>query len=226
MSRPDQAPSFVDIESDKVFMEIHKACDPYTMTPIEVQYALYQACKYIVQAGINDSFVECGVWRGGSAMIAAKTLLALKKCILFKLYDTYEGMTEPGKEDINYAGVSGDRLYKSRYLVATLDEVKRNFRSTGYPDEPIVSYIKGDIRKTIPDKHERISILRLDTDFYDSTKIELEKLYPCLVPGGVLIIDDVGHWQGSAKAMEEYFADKPNVFFNRVNYSCRLAIKP
>jgi hypothetical protein len=71
---------------------------------------------------------------------------------------------------------------------------------------------------------EKISILRLDTDWYESTKIELEILYPLLEPGGVLIVDDYGHFEGAKKAVDEYFCDsKP--WMQYVDYSCRLIIK-
>jgi hypothetical protein len=71
---------------------------------------------------------------------------------------------------------------------------------------------------------EQISILRLDTDWYTSTKIELEVLYKKLVKGGILIIDDYGHWQGARKAVDEYFKNK-NIWLHYVDYTCRYIIK-
>ena len=77
------------------------------------------------------------------------------------------------------------------------------------------------LKKNIPKK---ISLLRLDTDWYESTKIELEILYPLLQKGGILIIDDYGHWGGSKKAVDEFFLDK-YVWMHYIDYACRLIIK-
>ena len=71
---------------------------------------------------------------------------------------------------------------------------------------------------------ERIALLRIDTDWYESTRHELVHLYPRLSPGGVLIIDDYGHWQGARKAVDEYF--QAGLFLNHIDYTGRLAIKP
>ena len=73
-------------------------------------------------------------------------------------------------------------------------------------------------------KPEKISILRLDTDWYSSTKKELEILYPKLAKNGVIIIDDYGHWQGCRKACDEYFKNK-KILFHRIDYTCRIGLK-
>ena len=104
--------------------------------------------------------------------------------------------------------------------------VKKNMASTDYPEENII-YIKGKIEETLPGYIPRkISILRLDTDWYESTKHELEHLYPILSPGGVLIIDDYGHFAGARKAVDEYFSglEKPP-YMPRIDYSGRIIIK-
>ncbi len=79
------------------------------------------------------------------------------------------------------------------------------------------------IPKNVP---EKISILRLDTDWYESTKHELNNLFPRLVSGGILIIDDYGHFQGSKKAVDEYFEEnKISSFLFRIDYTGRLFVK-
>ena len=98
---------------------------------------------------------------------------------------------------------------------------------TGYPEEKI-HFVQGRVEETIPaSAPDSISLLRLDTDWYESTKHELVHLFPRLSPSGVIIIDDYGHWKGCRKAVDEYFdtGDHPQLLLNRVDYSCRIAVK-
>ena len=107
------------------------------------------------------------------------------------------------------------------------EEVAVNMRSTGYPQE-LITYVVGDVCTTL-DVHvpESISLLRLDTDFYRSTVKELEVLYPKLVSGGVLIVDDYGHFKGARQAVDEYFeAAGFFPYLSRVDYTGRVIIKP
>jgi O-methyltransferase len=99
--------------------------------------------------------------------------------------------------------------------------------AVGYPGERL-HFVAGDVAKTIPEHApEAIALLRLDTDFYASTRHELEQLYPRLSPGGVLIIDDYGDWAGARKATDEYFAThKPQPLLIRVDVGARMGIKP
>ena len=98
--------------------------------------------------------------------------------------------------------------------------------STGY-DFSKMNFVKGDIMETLKTtKPKSIAILRLDTDWYNTTKFELVELYPLLSENGILIIDDYGHWQGARQAVDEYFTEnKIHIFLNRVDYTCRLGIK-
>jgi hypothetical protein len=93
----------------------------------------------------------------------------------------------------------------------------------GYPRGQTF-FVRGPVEETIPRTiPERIALLRLDTDWHESTRHELVNLYPRLVPGGFLMIDDYGHWSG-AKKTDECFSG-PSLFLNRSDYSGRLAIK-
>lgn len=225
----------VDIAGDAEFMLIYNKCRPYTMTSVERMYALYQSVKYLVGQGIPGDFVECGVWRGGSSMIIAMTLL---QCGITDrpiwLYDTFEGMSEPGSEDKSFSGDSAVKLLEkedksvetSIWCYSSIDDVKKNLFSTGYPASNI-HFIKGKVEDTLPsNSHSSISLLRLDTDWYESTKIELQLLYPRLYKGGVLIIDDFGHWEGAKKAVVEYFNQTaiPSLLC-RIDYTGRLMVK-
>ena len=97
---------------------------------------------------------------------------------------------------------------------------------SGYPSEKL-HFVRGPVEETIPDcVPEQIALLRLDTDWYESTKHELLHLFPRLQPGGVLIVDDYGHWQGAQRAVDEYFGtEHPPLFLSRIDYAARIAIK-
>ena len=147
------------------------------------------------------------------------------------LFDTFEGMSAPTEHDRHAAsGKLAAGMLRNADKNATiwgyspLSEVKRNMESTGYPAS-LVTYVKGKVEDTIPaSAPEQIAILRLDTDWYESTRHELEHLYPRLSPGGALIVDDYGYWAGAKKAVDEYF--KESIFFSRIDNTGRVAIKP
>ena len=119
-----------------------------------------------------------------------------------------------------------DKLSGRVWAYGSLDEVRRNLGSTGYPDQ-YISFIEGKVEDTIPTNvPDRISLLRLDTDWYESTRHELQHLYPRLSPGGVLIIDDYGQWAGARKAVDEYVEDKKlKILLHRIDYTGRIAVK-
>lgn len=220
---------------DEETIEIINAVHPYTMTSPERLFALIKAVKYIVQADIPGAVVECGVWRGGSMMAAAYTLKRLgRDDRQLYLFDTYEGMTKPESLDIDYTGQPALTEFEatkrtedsSSWCYAPLEEVRRNLASTGY-DMSRVNLVKGRVEDTIPaSAPERISLLRLDTDWYQSTKHELVHLFPRLSVGGVLIIDDYGYWRGSQKATDEYVREnRIPILLNRVDFCARIAVK-
>ena len=206
----------------------------YTMTSVERQIALVQAVRYVVRRGIPGCLVECGVWRGGSTMAAALTLLQEADTTRdLYLFDTFEGMTPPTDADTTADGTPA-RTHLERdvsksvvWCIAGIDEVRVNMASTGYPSDR-VHFAKGRIEATVPSRSPAgpIALLRLDTDWYESTKHELAHLFPLLSEGGVLIIDDYGHWEGARKAVDEYLAGQPRTFYlHRIDYTGRLLIK-
>jgi hypothetical protein len=141
-------------------------------------------------------------------------------------------MSEPTEHDRALSGESAQaqlgRTSRDHALwaVASLEDVQANIASTGYPRERI-HFVRGKVEDTIPGTiSERIALLRLDTDWYESTRHELTHLYPRLSRNGVLIIDDYGHWQGARQAVDEYFAHSAEpVFLHRVDYTARLLVK-
>jgi hypothetical protein len=214
-------------------IDIWHEVQPFTMTSPERIYALCKSVEYIVQNNIPGDIVECGVWKGGSMMAVARTLMDLCSERTLYLFDTFEGMPEPIGLDKDFKG----RLAADRMLVADkatsmmwayseLDDVKRNLRRVGYDSNRLV-FVKGKIEKTIPQQSPaRVSLLRLDTDWYESTYHELVHLYPRLSPGGVLIIDDYGHWEGAKKAVDCYIEEnKLKILLHRIDYTGRISVK-
>ena len=214
-----------------------EAVQPFTGTTIQRVVALADAVKYITQANIEGDIVECGVWRGGSMMVVAKTLVALGDTSReLYLFDTFEGMTAPTDKDVMFDGTPAAQLLAevekkegagNYWCVAGLEDVRRNMESTGYPMSK-VHLVKGRVEDTIPAQGPaKIALLRLDTDWYESTKHELDHYYSRLTKSGVLIIDDYGHWQGSRRAVDEFFAAQPyRPLMSRIDYSGRMLVKP
>jgi O-methyltransferase len=201
---------------------IVRSVNSFTMTDPLAIVGLVDSVDYLENAGVGGAFVECGVWRGGSAMAAA---LRMRESAFGKreiwLYDTYEGMTNPTRDDIRARdGLNAaERFNEARrtrpkdrtdwfWAEASLEDVSANLAGTGYPSE-LVRFVKGPVEETIPGTApEKIALLRLDTDWYESTRHELEHLFPRLQPGGILIVDDYHYWRGSRKAVDEYFQMK------------------
>jgi O-methyltransferase len=185
-------------------------CPSYTMTGAERVNALCKATEYAVVNDIRGAFVECGVWRGGSMMAVALTLLRLHATDReLYLFDTFSGMTTPTDLDVDFRGNTAKELLEEQPDIATssLVEVRRNMELTGYPSEHI-HFVVGRVEDTLPAQApDAISILRLDTDWYESTRHELRNLGPRLTKGGVLIIDDYGYWAGSRRAVDEYLSE-------------------
>jgi len=200
--RPKKLPDDYDDEAKAII----RAVRPYTMTSHEKLFGLICAIRHVTRHGIPGDLVECGVWRGGSMHAAARTLSALGDTSrTLHLFDTFEGMPAPTDRDQRHDGVPAAELLAKRerdstiWAVATLEDVREGFASVPYPSER-VRFVKGLVEDTIPQEApEQIAVLRLDTDWYESTRHELEQLYPRLSSGGVLVIDDYGLLEGLAR---------------------------
>lgn len=197
-----------------------------------------EALIYCHDNKILGDYVECGVYTGMHPKIACETILDenLSKINIY-MYDTFEGLTEPGENDFTLNGsdfsMNKDIVFetwknhKDRYgnnwCESSLDFVKNNVESTGYDIEKLF-YIVGDIRKTLAIKNnlpKKISVLRLDTDWYDSTKIEIETLYDLVSEGGVIIIDDYFLWNGQRKAIDDFLSNR-NLDKNILNINNKI----
>ncbi|MEM7546025.1 MAG: TylF/MycF/NovP-related O-methyltransferase [Pseudomonadota bacterium] len=224
--------------SDKDFAEVWDAARLLTMTSPERGFALWRAVEHVARLTIPGAFVECGCWRGGSAIVMARAAqhFDIGDRPIF-LFDTFDGMTEASDRDRDILGrnasdllraTKDDREQADIWAHATLETV-RDGLARNQVDLETLSFIIGDVRITLKSPQTGpISILRLDTDFYDSTLMELEMLYPLLVPGGILIIDDYGHWEGAKAAFEDYFSGdraRYRPFLNAVDYTGRVGVK-
>jgi len=209
----------------------------YTMTSNERIFSLMKSIDFIRQNNVPGDFVECGVWRGGNLIIFQKFVEKYNLNKKIYAYDTFEGMSKPEEIDKTFDGKSSIELLEklneknvdrnNNILVAdcSLEKVKENFKKFSSQENLIC--IKGKVEETLKKKENlpnKISILRLDTDWYSSTKKELEILFPLLERNGILIIDDYGYWQGAKKAVDEYFKDK-NVAMFKIDFTGRLIIK-
>jgi len=206
--------------------QIYSRVRDFTMVSVERILANIRAVDYILANGIAGTFVECGVWRGGSSMAMALALNESSRMLW--LYDTFAGMTAATEADVSNTGLKASDFLEQDtqkdLLVCPLQEVRRNMQSTGYPMDR-VRFVQGPVERTIPNEiPDRIALLRIDTDWYQSTRHELQHLYPRLSSGGVLLIDDYGHWNGAQRAVDEYFQGR--LFLSRIDYTGRLAIKP
>lgn len=233
LERNDQV-QYPDL-TDNEFWHLYALCKPFTMTSVDRMFGLYTSVRYVLEKNIPGDFVECGVWRGGSSLMMAKMLsdrnITDRKIFL---YDTFEGMPPPSKKDRSFDGADAQKQLdenannkeESVWCLADLNDVRKNLSLSNLSTEQIL-YVQGKVEDTIPQNvPENIALLRLDTDWYESTKHELTHLYPILKKDGVLIIDDYGHWEGCRKAVDEYFAGKKNyLLFHRLDYTGRMATK-
>lgn len=216
---------------DPEFEPMLASCREYTMTSPERMYAVYAAVKHVLAAGVPGDVVECGVWRGGCAMVAATTLLRHDDHDRsLYLYDTFRGMTRPTSADGPAAQLKWRLLERgdhNSWCYASREEVTRNLARTGFP-RARTRLVEGRVEETLPATRPRaIAVLRLDTDWYESTYHELVHLYPLLSPGGVLLLDDYGHWAGHRQAVDRYFEERgERPLLARVDAGGRVAVKP
>ena len=220
-------------KQDSFHANVFQKVEPFTMTGHFRIAALIDAVKYVVKHDIPGDIVECGVWRGGSMMAVAYTLLEMNAHRKLHLFDTFTGLTEPTEVDRDTRGNSAASLLKKakspkswNRAICALDDVKQNLLGTSYPQD-LVEFVEGKVEDTVPARApEQVSLLRLDTDWYESTYHELVHLYPRLSTGGVLIIDDYGHWEGARRAVDQFIEEKQlKVLLSRIDYTGRICVK-
>lgn len=229
--------AYPDIERlEPSFVDMYRDLSRSTLTSVPLAYALYVAVRHIARSNLAGAIVECGVWRGGSMALAARTLLDADDTEReLWLYDTFDwhwddlsecdGFTLLGR--LKDAGIGAVERHGHLQVGTTVDDVREVLEETGYPTR-LVKMIPGFVQDTIPDMApDRIALLRLDTDLYESTLHELKHLYPRLVPGGVLIVDDYGKLEGATRAVDEYFDGvRESPLLHRIDVQGRVGVKP
>jgi hypothetical protein len=226
------AGSYVPPDCDAFTAELIERVAPYTLTTPERIIGLVDAVRYLISADVPGAFAECGVWRGGSVMVMARTLVdaGVTDRELY-LYDTFHQNLSPGEHDMTLAGAPvADAFNQARGHPALqhlpMEELRAALLGTGYP-EARFHLVAGLVEETLPaNAPATLALCRLDTDLYESTAHELEHLWPRISPGGVLLIDDYGHFMGAKKAVDEYFERIGTpVLLERLDSSARLVLK-
>ncbi len=213
--------NFPDIE-EPFFWQTLEKCKPYSLLGAEAFYNLFCATEYIARCKIPGDFVECGVYLGG-------TVLALSHFAFhwgltdrkFYLYDTFDGFPA-GITEVNIRG----ETVKFRSGASFLEQTRAVIAESPFPREQF-EFVPGPVEQTLRRiAPEKIALLRLDTDYYESTRVELSELYPRLAAGGVLVVDDYGCFRGARRATDEFIAQQqPNLLLLRVNFSVRSGVK-
>lgn len=212
---------------------------PDVVASIEAMVALLRAVEHVARHRIPGALVECGVYAGGNIELMIRALQHLDMADRhIYAYDTFAGMPRPQEIDDRGQGAILKTTWESHrtdedgdagstWMRASLETVRQRLSRLRYPDDRL-HFVQGLVEQTIPAvMPDRIAILRLDTDFYSSTRHELEHLYPRLSAGGVLIIDDYGAMPGCRMATDEYATGNATGWFlHRVDAHVRLTIKP
>lgn len=184
------------------------------------------AIRYSLDNGIEGALVECGVGGGNFELRWIAELQKHNAVRDIYMYDTFAGLVKPSAYDYTRADAVQYRMNSAEvyahwakgvlnettneWCYTPLETVQALLNSTGYPQDRL-HYIVGDVMQTLKDPSnipDRIAVLRLDTDWYESSKYELERLYDAVVPGGVVIFDDYFHWDGQRRATDEFFASR------------------
>lgn len=210
-----------------------EAIQPYTRQSRKRVEALIECLSLIDINQVMGDVVECGVWRGGSIILARK-LSPTRRCWL---YDTFDGMTRP--EAVDVSRITGRKALDSylgtkkpngKWMAVSLQDVIANLMETETYDPEFIRCVIGPVEQTLFFEAclpKQIALLRLDTDWHASTKVELERLYPRLTSGGFLIVDDYGHWAGCHIAVNDYFAQMtPAPLIQWIDETGILVVKP
>jgi len=181
------------------------AFEAETMIGLKRLDNLQACCVDVIRRKVPGDFIETGAWRGGATIFMRAVLAALEEpARRVWVADSFEGLPRP--DDQKYPVDQGDRHWGWSVLAVPIEEVKRNFEKYDLLDDR-VRFLKGWFKDTLPAAPiERLAILRLDGDMYESTLEALTSLYPKVSRGGYVIIDDFGAVPGCRKAVEDYRA--------------------
>lgn len=177
--------------------------EAHTMIGLRRLDNLQECIQDVLARGVPGDLIEAGVWRGGASIFMRAVLKAhgVEDRTVW-LSDSFQGLPPPNDDE--YPADAGDLHHTIDELAVSLDEVRENFRRYGLLDDQ-VRFLPGWFRDTLPRAPiERLAIIRIDGDMYESTTQVLEALYPKLVPGGYLIVDDYGGIPACRRAVDDY----------------------
>ncbi len=218
------------VEIDKKSLRTIKFVNNLMIGSLPNQWSIIQALKYIKNNKVDGDIVETGVFHGGGLIFLNEIMknIGLKKKIWG--YDTFTGVPEIDFK--NDELISGQKIKKEsekdKLIYRNVNQVKKILLKKSFSSQNLPNLIIGDTRKTLKQKKnlpKKISFIRLDTDFYESTLNELNTLYPRLVKNGILLIDDYGHHKGCKKAVDKFFRNNKKILMHRVDYTVRMIIK-
>jgi len=213
---------FQDSFSSDPFARLYRTVRPYTMSGNTRLRGLHAAVRRVTARHIPGDVVECGTARGGSAALMGLALKEAGAARTLWVFDTFEGIPAPTVADPDHEIAA---LYTGAFR-GGLEEVQDLFRRLGILDR--AKLVKGLFQDTVPRADVRaIAVLHLDGDWYDSVKVCLEHLYDRVSPGGIIQIDDYGHWQGARKAVDEFMTARHiTVPLRYLDYTGRQLVKP
>jgi O-methyltransferase len=168
---------------------------------------LQYAVETVIGEGVQGDLIETGVWRGG-ASILMRAVLAAHGDTTRTVWaaDSFKGLPKPDPR--RYPADMGTTFHLNRQLAVSVEEVRRNFARYGLLDKQ-VRFLPGWFRDTLPTAPiERIAVLRLDGDLYESTIVALESLYPKMAPGGFVIVDDYNDLTACREATDAFRASE------------------
>ncbi len=213
---------FRDSFSSDPFARQYRTVRPYTMSGNMRLRGLHAAIQHVTALGIPGDVVECGAARGGSAALMGLALKETGAARTLWVFDTFEGIPPPTVADPDHEIAA---LYTGDFR-GVLEEVQDLFRQLGILDQ--ARLVKGMFQDTVPRCDVgAIAVLHVDGDWYESVKVCLDHLYDRVSPGGIIQIDDYGHWEGARKAVDEFVTARGiTVPLKHIDYTGRQLTKP
>jgi len=227
----------LNYDEEEVAREAIALVESHTMLSYQRLVTLWQQVRYLDRAGIQGALIECGTWKGGAAAMMA---LAHRQSGTphreLHLFDSFEGLPEPdrahdGDMAVQYAGARASGILRSiGKCVGALEDNRHAVGAIAKYPASLTHFHVGWFQETLralPAGVADIALLRIDGDWYESTKICLDVLFPQVVSGGIVVIDDYGKWSGCRKAVDEFMARLPRpLLLNHIDAAGRYLIVP
>lgn len=210
----------------------------HTMISYDRLATLWLQVRYLDRNSIAGDLVECGIFKGGAIGMMALAHIASRSRPVRRLhlFDSFEGLPQPqadmdGSQATEFVDGRASGALVTTGLLSCSADVSRTLldERIHYP-ATLVEYHVGWFQETLPRDANSITdigLLRLDGDWYESTRVCLEYLYPKVVRNGVIVIDDYGYWQGCHKAVDEFLSRQPGpIMLHHIDSSARYWLKP